>query len=91
MAEKSQVEKQKITHLIQQVPFNAEDITLWMESLQENGITETLLDEMHEKLLAIPPEKFAGDWMRAKFTTDLARFARQWRMQNASRQFKHNR
>ena len=91
MAEKSQVEKQKIIHLLQLVPFNEDEKTLWMESLEENGVTETLLDEMHAKLLAIPQEKFASEWMRAKFSTDLARLARQWRMQNASRQFKHNR
>ncbi|HNR01553.1 MAG TPA: hypothetical protein PKK59_03370 [Anaerolineaceae bacterium] len=91
MAERSQLEKQKVVHLIQQVPFNDEEKTLWLKSLEQNGVTETLIDEMHEKLLSIPNEKFASDWMRAKFTTDLARFARQWRMQTASRQFKHGR
>lgn len=91
MAERSQVEKQKVINIIKQVPFTEEEKTLWLGNLEENGVTETLLDEMHEKLLAIPQEKFASDWMRAKFTTDLARFARQWRMQNASRQFKHGR
>lgn len=91
MADRSNIEKQKMLHLIQQVPFTEEEKSSWIENLEENGVTESLLDEMHEKLLKIPPEKFASDWMRAKFSTDLARFARQWRMQNASRQFKHNR
>lgn len=91
MAERSQVEKQKVIHLIQQVPFTDEEKTVWLGSLDENGVTEALLDEMHEKLLAISNEKFSSDWMRAKFTTDLVRIARQWRMQNAKRQFKHGR
>ncbi len=89
MAERSNLEKQKVIHIIQQVPFTDEEKTLWIDNLEANGITEELLDEMHEKLLTIPLEKFTSDWMRAKFTTDLARFARQWRMSNASRQFKH--
>ena len=91
MAEKSNVEKQKVIHIIQQVPFTDEDENLWIANLEENGITEELLEEMHEKLLKIPLEKFTSDWMRAKFTTDLARFTRQWRMSNASRQFRNGR
>ena len=91
MAEKSNVEKQKVIHIIQQVPFTDEDENLWIANLEENGITEELLEEMHEKLLNIPLEKLTRDWMRAKFTTDLARFTRQWRMSNASRQFRHGR
>jgi len=62
-----------------------------MENVEENGVTEELLDEMHTKLLALPQEKFASEWVKAKLSTDLARVARQWRMQRASRQFKHNR
>ena len=91
MAERSQVEKQKMIHLVQQIPFSEEEKALWTGNLEENGVTEALLEEIHEKLLAIPQEKFTSDWMRAKFSIDLSRFTRQWRMQNASRQFKHNR
>lgn len=91
MAERSNLEKQKVIHIIQQVPFTDEEKNLWIDNLEANGITEELLDELYEKLLTIPLEKFSSDWMRAKFTTDLARFTRQWRMSNASRQFKHGR
>lgn len=91
MAERDNVEKQKLIHIIQQVPFSAEEKAQWAGSLDENGITEELLTEVHEKLVVLPAEKFSNDWMRAKFTTDLARFTRQWRMNNASRQFKHGR
>ena len=91
MAERSNLERQKVIHIIQQAPFTDEEKTLWIDNLEANGITEELLDEIHEKLLTIPLEKFTSDWMRAKFTTDLAQFTRQWRMSNASRQFKHGR
>jgi len=91
MAEKTQAEKHQIIHLLQQIPFDETEKALWMENVEENGVTEELLDEMHTKLLALPQEKFASEWMKAKLSTDLARVARQWRMQRASRQFKHNR
>ncbi|HNS07143.1 MAG TPA: hypothetical protein PKZ26_09680 [Anaerolineaceae bacterium] len=91
MAEKTQAEKHQIIHLLQQIPFDETEKALWMENVEENGVTEELLDEMHTKLLALPQEKFASEWVKAKLSTDLARVARQWRMQRASRQFKHNR
>lgn len=91
MAEKTQAEKHQIIHLLQQIPFDETEKALWMENVEENGVTEELLDEMHTKLLALPQEKFASEWVKAKLSTDLARVARQWHMQRASRQFKHNR
>jgi hypothetical protein len=91
MAEKTQAEKHQIIHLLQQIPFDEAEKASWLENVEENGVTEELLDEMHTKLLALPQEKFASEWMKAKLSTDLARVARQWRMQRASRQFKHNR
>lgn len=91
MAKKTQAEKHQIIHLLQQIPFDETEKALWMENVEENGVTEELLDEMHTKLLALPQEKFASEWVKAKLSTDLARVARQWRMQRASRQFKHNR
>lgn len=81
--------KQKVTHFIQQVPFSEEEKTAWLKELEDNDVSETLLDELRDKLMTIPPENFPSDWMRAKFSTDLATLARQWRMSNASRQFKH--
>ena len=91
MAERTNMEKQKIIHILQQVPFADKEKEQWISSLNDNGVTEELLDELHEKLLAIPTDKFASEWMRAKFSTDLVQFTRQWRMGNARRQFKHGR
>ena len=91
MAERNKLEKQKLIQLIQQIPYNDEDQAMWNSSLGENGITEELLNEMHEKFLAIPSENFKSDWMRAKFSSDLALFKRQWRMSHASKQFKRGR
>lgn len=91
MAEQNKLEKQKIIHLIEQIPYSDEDQAQWKLNLDENGVTEELLNEMHEKFLTIAPDNFKSDWMRAKYSSDLALFKRQWRMRHASKQFKRGR
>ena len=91
MAAKPQAERPKVIHFIQEVPFSDEEKTTWIKLLEEDEVNEELLNELHTALMAIPPEKFTNDWMRAKYSTELAAIIRQWRMKNARLQFKHGR
>lgn len=91
MADNRLAAKQKVIHFIQQLPFSAEEHQTWLAQLEENGVTEEILNDLHTALMALPVEKFASDWMKMKYSTDLAGLIRQWRMSNARRQFKHGR
>lgn len=89
MAGNKYIEKQKILKFIEQVPFTDDDKKIWQKELEDNEVSETLLDEMHKKLMEIPEEKFKSDWLRMKYSTDLTKLIKQWRMSLASKQFKH--
>lgn len=91
MAANTQADKQKVLHFIQQVPYSDDEKNSWTSQLDAGEVSEGLLNELHVALMAIPAERFAGDWMRMKFSADLAGLIRQWRMNNARRQFKHGR
>jgi hypothetical protein len=91
MAANTHTENQKVIHFIQQVPYSDEEKAAWVKTLEEGEVNEILLNELHTALMAIPAEKFANDWMRAKYSTDLAGIMRQWRLKNARLQFKHGR
>ena len=89
MASKNRLEKQKIEDFISHVPFAQVDKDRWLLDLSTGEGTQELLNDLHEKLIAIPPDQFASDWMRLKFSTDLANLGRQWRLSAASKQFSH--
>ena len=91
MASTKNTEKQKVVHFIQQVPYSDEEKAVWIKTLEDGEVNEELLNELHTALMAIPGDKFTSDWMRAKYSTDLAGIIRQWRMKNARLQFKHGR
>ena len=91
MAEAKFMEKQKVLKFIQLVPFAEEDRKRWEQDLEANDVSETLLEEMHKKLLEIPSEKFASDWMRVKYSTELTKIIKQWRMSLASKHFRRGR
>jgi len=91
MASNTFTEKQKVIHFIQQVPYSEEEKSAWIKTLEEGEVYEDLLNELHSALMAIPAENFSSDWLRAKYSTDLAGIIRQWRLKNARRQFKHGR
>ncbi len=91
MAGSNFVDKQKVLKFISSIPFTADDRQKWQASLEENEVDEALLNEIHEKLMEIPQEKFASDWMKLKYITDLKQLIQQWRMHNSSRQFRHGR
>ena len=91
MAVNTHTEKPKVIHFIEQVPYSDEEKATWIKLLEDGEVNEELLNELHTALMAIPAEKFNSDWMRAKYSTDLAGIIRQWRMKNARLQFKHGR
>jgi hypothetical protein len=57
----------------------------------ENEVDEALLNDLHHQLMEIPQDKFSSSWMKLKYSMDLKKFIDEWRMHNASRQFKHGR
>ena len=91
MAEKTAIEKQKIIKFIAQVPFSDEDKTRWNAEIADNDLSEALLEELHQKLMEIPADKFASDWARVERSTELTRLLKEWRLGLASRNFKHGR
>lgn len=91
MAGSNFIDKQKILKFIDSIPFTAEDRQKWQAGLDENEVDEALLNEIHEKLMEIPQEKFASDWMKLKYITDLKQIIQQWRIHNSSKQFRRGR
>lgn len=91
MAGSNFIDKQKILKFIDSIPFTAEDSQKWQAGLDENEVDEVLLNEIHEKLMEIPQEKFASDWMKLKYITDLKQIIQQWRIHNSSKQFRRGR
>lgn len=91
MAANTHNEKQKVIHFIQQVPYAETEKAAWLSALEEGEVNEELLNDLHKALMTIPAASFPSDWLRAKYSTDLAGIIRQWRMKNARRQFKHGR
>lgn len=84
-------QSQKLIKLIGAIPFVAEDKARWESSLQENGITTELAEAIHQAITAIPAEKFASEWQKAKDVMEITTLFKQWRMSEASKNFKHNR
>lgn len=88
MAVKKNIEKQKLLKLISQVPFTEDDKKKWQTEIEENDLSELLLDDVHQKFKDLPAEGFQSDWARMKYSTDLGKFIQQWRMGLASKNFR---
>lgn len=84
-------QSQQMLKLVESAPFSQEEKTKWSEILHEKGITPELAEEIHKTLTELPIEKFGGDWEKARFNMELAALLKQWRMSEASKNFKHNR
>ena len=89
MAAKNRIEKQKLLNFILGVPFVKEDLARWQDELSKGDVTQDLLNDVHEKLMAIAPDQFTSEWLHLKATTEFGNLSRQWRMSNASKQFSH--
>ena len=84
-------QSQNLLKLIESTPFTPEEKTHWSAVIQETGITPELTDEIHQAISTLPTEKFENDWEKAKLTMDFAALLKQWRMGEASKNFRHNR
>ena len=84
-------ESQRLIKLVEAAPFSPEDKAGWSSTLHEEGITDELAETIHKALAALPVEKFASEWQKAKFTMDLTALLNQRRMSQGSKHFKHNR
>lgn len=85
------IETQQLVKFIEKQAFSAEDKQRWLDFLHENGIDQEITEEVHQKFLEIPQEKFTNDWQRAKNNMELTNILKHLRMDQASRNFKHSR
>ncbi len=85
------VETQQLVKFIEKQAFEAEEKQRWIDALQENGITQEIMDEVHKKYLEIPKEKFTNDWQRAKNNMEWNNILKHWRMDQARQNFKRSR
>ncbi len=84
-------QSQQLLKLVESAPFTQEEKTRWGSTLHEEGITPEIAEEIHQALTALPAEKFENDWGKARINMELAALLKQWRMSEASKNFKHNR
>lgn len=85
------VETQQLVKFIEKQGFSDEDKQRWLDFLRDNGIDQAIMEEIHQKFLEIPLEKFANDWQRAQNNMEFTKILKRWRMDQASRNFKHSR
>lgn len=91
MASHRSSEEKNVLKLIDSAPFSEEDKKSWTDQIQADGLTEELLEAIHQKLKETPLEKFAGDWQHAKFNMDFTGIRKRWQLNEASKNFRHNR
>lgn len=84
-------ETQQLIKIVEKLPFSDEEKKRWLLTLQENGIDQVTIDEIHEKFLKIPAEKLGGDWERAKSNMELTGIVKRWRLSEDSKNFRHSR
>jgi hypothetical protein len=84
-------EEKNVLALIEAAPFTTEEKAAWTNQVQSDGVTEELLVEIQQKLKAIPMEKFAGDWQHARVNMELTGILKRFQLEEASKNFKHNR
>ncbi|MPN32699.1 hypothetical protein SDC9_180179 [bioreactor metagenome] len=84
-------ETQQLVKFIEKQAFADEDKKRWTEFLTENGLDQEILEEVHKKFLEIPKESFANDWQRAQNNMEFTKIQKQWRLDQASRNFKRSR
>ncbi len=84
-------EEKNVIKLVESTPFSDDDKKAWTDRIQEDGLSEELLNEIHAKLKEIPVDKFSGDWQHAKINMDFTGIVKRWQMGEASKHFRHNR
>ena len=91
MSSKDIAETQRLIKFIERLPFAEEDKTRWTEELHANGFNGEMADEVHQKFLALDAEKLGGDWNRARENMEITAILKQWRLNLASKNFRHSR
>lgn len=83
----SQEEKQLLT-LLARMAVPEEDRLIWMENIHTNGLSESLAEEIHQKLNAPAENESEADRARrTRNLLDFTRILRQWRLTRQSRNF----
>jgi hypothetical protein len=84
-------ETQRLIKIVEKLPFGDEDKKRWLDELHENGINGEMIEEIHKKFLEIDTEKLGGDWNRARDNMEITGITKQWRLSQASKNFRHTR
>jgi gluconate kinase len=88
MAPKASAEERQIQKLIDGMPVKDEDRARWTESIQNNGMTEELAEEI--RLLLSTPidgEEHEQAVTRTRFLINFTNLVKRWRLTNQSRHF----
>jgi hypothetical protein len=91
MSGNNKADTQRLIKFVERLPFSEEDKKRWLEELHTNGISEDLLDEVHKKFLEFTAENLGGDWTRARDNMEITNITKQWKLSQASRNFRHTR
>lgn len=83
-------ETQRLLKFVERLPLGEEDKKRWLEELHINGISEEVLEEVHQKFLEFTGEKLGGDWARARDNMEITNITKQWKLSLASRNFRHS-
>ena len=74
--------------LIERLPLAEEEKSAWVESLQTDGLTEELAEEMRKRLSTGSEE--GGQMSRTRHLSSLMLIIRRWRLERQSKTFKHH-
>ena len=91
MAGNKYPEAHKMILFVEKAPFEAAEKTRLIDLLNENGMSDETVDEVHKALTGLPKERFSDDWQHAKFNMDLSNIMKQWQLSHGSKNFRHNR
>ena len=87
MSVKNSPEERMLISLIGKLPMEEADKTSWVEQIQENGMTEELVDLIHEKLAA-PLENDPNPARHTRMRLDFSRLVNRWRLASQRKNFK---
>ena len=84
MAHQNTPAERQIMKFVEKLPLPDEVKTGWTQQIKTEGMTEELREEIRQKLAS---DADIDGATKARFEIDLARLARQWRMEAGSKHF----
>jgi len=79
MTSRLSLEERELLKLIERMPVAAEKKSQWIENVHENGLTESLVEELRKALLTTEGEK-DNPLLRRRYTSQLLQIVQRWRL-----------